>query len=114
MAKQQPKSPINGQPLPRGKPFTSETAREARLKRAADEKAVKSFREALLTELANDNNYKVLAKAAIENAKNNPRYWELIRDTIGEKPTDKLDMTAKADGDFVIKIGKGDEADDMD
>jgi|GEM_PF-4535228 len=39
-------SPVNGVPTPRGRPFTQETAREARQKRENKEKARKSITEA--------------------------------------------------------------------
>lgn len=39
----------------------------------------------------------------------NPKYWELIRDTIGEKPTDKVDMSHAFAGDFEIVLGIEDE-----
>lgn len=41
-------SPVNGQPVPRGRQFTSETAREARRKRAEKEQAHKSITAAFL------------------------------------------------------------------
>lgn len=41
-------SPVNGQPVPRGRQFTSETAREARRKRAEKEQAQKSITSAFL------------------------------------------------------------------
>ena len=53
MAKSKNVSPVNGQPVPRGRPFTSETARQARQKRAEKEHERKSITEAfkkLLTE----------------------------------------------------------------
>ena len=44
--KRPPISPINGQPLPRGRPFTSETARAARQKRTKKEQEQHSITEA--------------------------------------------------------------------
>ena len=41
-------SPVNGQPVPRGRQFTSETAREARRKRTEKENAQKSITAAFL------------------------------------------------------------------
>lgn len=41
-------SPVNGQPLPRGRQFTSETAREARRKRTEKEQAQKSITAAFM------------------------------------------------------------------
>ena len=39
---------------------------------------------------------------------------KLILEYANGKPLDKIDMTSRTEGDFVIKIGKGDEADDLD
>lgn len=44
--KERPVSPVNGQPLPRGKPFTSDSAREARQKRTNIEAERKSIAQA--------------------------------------------------------------------
>ena len=46
--KNKPVSPVNGQPVPRGRQFTSETAREARAKRTAKERQAKSIKEAFV------------------------------------------------------------------
>ena len=107
------RSPINGQPLPRGKPFTSETAREAALKSNAKQAAKRSLKECLLTELAKTKETKdgrkitgleAMCEAAVAMSLKNPKFWELIRDTIGEKPTDKLDMSHAFIGDFDIVL----------
>lgn len=44
-------SPINGQPVPRGRQFTPETAREARQRRTEKERREKSIRAAFLAML---------------------------------------------------------------
>ena len=50
--------------------------------------------QARLKEWAEDGGYdKMLAMAEAEIANGNTKMWELIRDTIGEKPTDKHIMS---------------------
>lgn len=116
-----PVSPINGQPVPRGRPFTSETAREAAQKSNEKQALEKSLRECLLRELAKTRETKdgrkitgreALCEAAVIMALKNPKYWELIRDTIGEKPTDKVDINSIPMGEFKVHIGKPDERSD--
>lgn len=50
--------------------------------------------QARLKEWAEDGGYdKMLAMAEGEIAKGNTKMWELIRDTIGEKPNEKIDLS---------------------
>lgn len=50
--------------------------------------------KARLKEWAEDGGYdKMLEMADQEIANGNTRMWELIRDTIGEKPTEKVDLS---------------------
>ena len=64
----------------------------------------------------NDANVQLMSLLAVARnaAKGDLAALTFLRDTAGERPTDKVDMTSRTEGDFVIKIGKGDEADDMD
>lgn len=106
-----PVSPVNGQPLPRGKPFkTSEEAREAGKKggkkSGQKRKARKTLREDLLAVLSTleipqkDGTKKVpvqeaLSTSLIKAALNgNVRAYEIIRDTIGEKPVENVSIVA--------------------
>lgn len=113
-----PVSPINGQPLPKGRPFTSETAREAARKSNEKQALEKSLRECLLRELAKIRETKdgrkitgreALCEAAVIMALKNPKYWELIRDTIGEKPTDKVDIGMVGDASIRVWFPEDDE-----
>ncbi len=98
------KSPINGQPLPRGKPYvTSEQAREAGKKggkaSAEKRKRMKTLKEELEKLLADEYNghtvQELITVSLIKQAKEgNIRAFETIRDTIGQKPVDKVEMTA--------------------
>lgn len=101
-------SPVNGQVLPRGRPFTSETAREAGKKggrkAGINIKARKTLREELLNvltemlipEKGSGKNVPVqealsvsLIRAALSG---NVRAFEIIRDTIGEKPIENVTL----------------------
>lgn len=98
-------SPINGQPLPRGKQFTSETAREARQKRAEKERREKSITKAFLAlmdkDFENERGEKVtgaelMAEAILMGAaKNNAKMVELALAMTGETPnkSPQTDMT---------------------
>lgn len=102
-----PVSPVNGQPLPRGKPFQQgeqqrEVARRAGKKSAQVKKERKTLREELLAVLTDmeipqkDGKKKVpvqeaLSVSLIRSALNgNVKAYEIIRDTIGEKPTESV------------------------
>lgn len=115
-----PVSPVNGQPLPRGKPFTSETAREAGRKggrkAGINIKKRKTLREELLSvltdmEIPEKNSDKkvpvqeALSVSLIKAALNgNVRAFEIIRDTIGEKPVENVVASLQDGGDFVLTI----------
>lgn len=94
-------SPINGQPTPRGKPFTSETAREAARKRNEKAAAQKSITAAFLkymgevvtvekdgTELTGAQ---AIAKAIISGAsKGNAEMVKIALSITGETPSTKI------------------------
>ena len=105
--KKRPVSPVNGQPLPRGKPFQQgeqqrEISRKAGKRSAEVKKERKTLREDLLRVLMNmdipDNGQMVpvqeaLSVSLIKSALNgNVRAYEIIRDTIGEKPVENLNI----------------------
>lgn len=110
--KERPKSPINGVPLPEGhapwKPGEEarENGRKGGLKSGEVRRARKTLREELtdlLTETITDKNgkqmqtQKAISASMIKQAlTGNTRAFELIRDTIGEKPIDKV-MVAEVD-----------------
>lgn len=101
---ERPVSPVNGQPLPIGKPFATgdERASEAGKKSAESRLARKTLREELLSLLESDvvdkkGNTKqaqvAMSAALIKQAiSGNTKAFEIIRDTIGEKPVDKVEM----------------------
>lgn len=101
MDKQRPVSPVNGVPLPEGRPFTAgEVAREAGRKggyRAAEVKRRRKTLKKELSDLLEDEistktgeklqTQKALSLALIKQALGGSvRAFEVIRDTIGERP----------------------------
>lgn len=100
-----PVSPVNGQPLPRGKPFTKddERAKNAGKKSGKTRGERKTLREDLLTLLREEITDKksgrvmetqaALSAALIKQAlSGNTKAYEIIRDTIGEKPIDNVNI----------------------
>ena len=105
-----PVSPVNGQPLPRGRPFepgeeAREKARKGGKRSAAVRAARKTLREELLelltVEITDKNSGKKMqTQAAMSSAMirqalhGNTKAYEIIRDTIGEKPVDNVSIVA--------------------
>ena len=100
-------SPVNGEPLPVGRRFTpGESARENGRKAAIStnekKRARKLLREELLDLLAEEitdksgntvQTQKAMSIAMIGQAlAGNTKAYEIIRDTIGEKPTENLNI----------------------
>lgn len=109
--KERPKSPVNGVPLPEGKVIQAgeearELGRKGGIKSGEVRRARKTLRDELtdlLTEKITDKNgrqmetQKAISTSLIKQAlSGNTKAFELIRDTIGEKPIDKV-MVAEVD-----------------
>ena len=108
--KDRPVSPVNGQPIPQGKPFTTsdERARQAGKVSGKRRKERKTLREELLLLLMSDvkdedSGRKVqtqtkMSSALVDQAlKGNTKAYEIIRDTIGEKPVEKVEQMIDVD-----------------
>lgn len=109
---ERPKSPINGVPLPEGHaPWKAgeearENGRKGGLKSAEVRRARRTLREELNDLLTQDimdkNGRQVTTQTAISASMikqalaGNTKAYEIIRDTIGEKPVDKV-MVAEVD-----------------
>lgn len=105
-----PVSPVNGQPLPRGKPFEpGERAREIgrnggrnSQKKAKERKTLREDLLTLLREEIRDKNsgrtmgtQAALSAALIKQAlSGNTKAYEIIRDTIGEKPVENVNIVS--------------------
>lgn len=122
-SEERPVSPVNGQPLPIGKPFATgdERASEAGKKSAESRLARKTLREELLSLLQSDvvdkkGNTKqaqvAMSAALIKQAiSGNTKAFEIIRDTIGEKPVDRveqvnIDMEYQQSVEYVKRLMK--------
>ncbi len=115
--KKKPKSPVNGQPTPHPKLITSENAREYAQRSAKVRRENGMIKNALMRELSKTLTSKdgskikgidAMAQSAVAMAMKNPKYWELVRDTIGEKPNDNVKMTHEMGDGAVILIGYDD------
>lgn len=109
-------SPINGQPVPKGKPFVAgdPRAREAQ-KLSAISKREKGdlrrmcqvFLEEVVTTDKDGNPVtggELMLQSAIAGLKRgNPRFWELMRDTAGFKPVDKV-VVSEVDPDVISEV----------
>lgn len=106
-------SPVNGQPLPRGKPFTSETAREARQKRTEKDNERQSIAAAFrknMNQVFKDEKgnemtgAEIIAQSIIKGANNgNAKMVEIALSLMGEKPSDTVIAQLRG-GNVVIEI----------
>lgn len=105
-------SPINGQPVPKGRPFVAGDARAREMQRRSTEakKARGDLRrlcQAWMETEIDDNGEKItggekMVQVAVQQIKN-PRFWELLRDTAGFKPVDKV-MVAEIDPEVIDEV----------
>lgn len=97
-------SPVNGQPIPRGRQFTSETARQARQKRTEKEAAKKSITEAFKANMTKEftdaktgkvmTGAEIMAQSIINGAMHgNAKMIELALAIMGETPVQKVGVT---------------------
>ena len=104
--KKQAVSPINGQPLPKGRPFTSETAREAARRSNEKQRAQKSITKAFQARMNQTftdprtgqtrTGAEIIADSIIKGATNgNAKMVELALDIMGETPVKRIEV---ADG----------------
>lgn len=115
---ERPKSPVNGQPLPEGKVIQAgeearELGRKGGIKSGEVRRARKTLREELselLADTITDKNgrqmqtQKAISASMIKQAlSGNTKAFELIRDTIGEKPIDKV-MISEVDQDTINEV----------
>ena len=83
--------------LENGKRFTDDTATIAAKKAAEARKKYRPLREIAKEKLDEDTWNEILA-SMIEKARHgDPKAFELLRDTIGEKPSDKLELQGTQD-----------------
>ena len=115
---ERPKSPINGQPLPQGKIIEAgdearELGRKGGKKSGEVRAARKTLREELLALLTQDitdkNGRQMKTQTAISASmikqalSGSTKAYEIIRDTIGEKPIDKV-VVAEVDPETIKEV----------
>lgn len=93
------------------KPLTTDKAREigrkGGIKSGETRRKRKTLREELLALLATGNNQNKMSLAMIEKAlKGDTKAFEVIRDTIGEKPKEELDIGQDKPFEVNINIRK--------
>ena len=109
-------SPVNGQPVPKGKPFTAgdPRAKECQEKSTIVQKEKGDLRRLcrlwMEEEVATGKDGEritggqMMVRVAVkEVAKGNPRFWELLRDTAGFKPVDKV-MVSEVDPGVIAEV----------
>ena len=109
-------SPVNGQPLPKGKPFVAGDlrAKEAQKNSVASRKERGDLRKLcqmwMEEEVATGKDGEkitggqMMVRVAVkEVAKGNSKFWELLRDTAGFKPVDKV-MMAEVDPGVIDEV----------
>ena len=117
--KERPRSPVNGQPMPEGHPpfkageEARENGRKGGLKSAEVRAARKTLREELLALLTQDitdkNGRQMKTQTAISASmikqalSGSTKAYEIIRDTIGEKPIDKV-MISEVDPETINEV----------
>ena len=67
-------------------------------------RARKTFRDELITLLENGNTQEKISVALIQQALDgNTKAFEVIRDTVGEKPVDKLEADVNSDINIIVE-----------
>ena len=109
-------SPVNGQPVPKGKPFQAgeERAKQAGIASGIARKEKGDLRRLcqlwMEEEVATGKDGEkitggqMMVRVAVkEVAKGNPRFWELLRDTAGFKPVDKV-MVSEVEPTVIAEV----------
>ena len=109
-------SPVNGQPVPKGKPFVAgeSRAKEMQARSVASRKERGDLRKLcqlwMEEEVATGKDGEkitggqMMVRVAVkEVAKGNSKFWELLRDTAGFKPIDKV-MMAEVDPGVIDEV----------
>lgn len=65
---------------------------------------VRNLKSLLLGALDKGGYDKMVEVAMREMESGNPRFWELIRDTVGEKPTEKIQADVNSDVNICIEL----------
>lgn len=61
--------------------------------------------KSMLLKAMDDGGYEKMVEVAMREMDNgNPRFWELIRDTIGEKPKEKVEAEVKQEVTINVEL----------
>ena len=109
-------SPINGQPVPKGKPFTNGDSRASEAGKASGaarrEKAdLRRLCQIWMEEEVGTGKDgepitggQMMVRVAVkEVSKGNAKFWELLRDTAGFKPVDKI-MVSEVEPSVIAEV----------
>ena len=109
-------SPINGQPVPKGRPFVAGDLRATEAQKASvvSRKERGDLRKLcqlwMEEEVATDKDGRkitggqMMVRVAVkELAKGNPRFWELMRDTAGFRPVDRV-MVSEVEPSVIAEV----------
>lgn len=82
----------------------SKAAREAGRKGGIRSGEVKNLK-AMLLKVLNEGGYEKMVEVALREMENgNPKFWELIRDTVGEKPKEQIQAEVNTDVTISIEL----------
>ena len=88
-----------------GAKATRDAGRKGGINSGKSKQETKRLRATLLEMLEQQNGYAKMCEVAMtEMQKGNPKFWELIRDTIGEKPKDEVKADINGDVNIVIDL----------
>lgn len=89
----------------RTKEEAKERGRAGGIKSGEVRKARKTLKEELLLLLSQGNTQEKMSLALIEKAMNgDTKAFEVIRDSIGEKPTDKIEQSGELNNTITVKL----------
>ena len=84
-----------------------ENGRKGGIKSAETRRARKTMKETLLMMLAEGNTQDNITLALLQKALNgDTKAYEVIRDTVGEKPTDKIEQSGELNNTITVKFNE--------
>ena len=103
------KSPGSAEGRKKGKPFNAETARKAGVRSQEVQREYKTFREGAKEQLTPDVMAKITAAILEKAMAGDVRAYEVIRDTMGEKPKETLEMSGAGQVRFTFGTPEEDD-----
>ena len=84
--------------------YNSETALKANQKSIESKRKYRPLREIAKEKLDEETWNEILASMIEKARRGDPKAFELLRDTIGEKPSDKLELAGSQDLKIVMQV----------